>query len=98
MQVLNETLKIDTVRTAPQPNAPFGKNLADCLQYVLKTAEEMGFKTYNADDMLAAIDRALGAYANKPDLKLLRERCMTEDFTWGRSANTYIRMYKEMLK
>ena len=56
------------------------------------------FKTYNADDMLAAIDRALGAYANKPDLKLLRERCMTEDFTWGRSANTYIRMYKEMLK
>ena len=56
------------------------------------------FKTYNADDMLAAIDRALGAYANKPDLKLLRERCMTEDFTWGRSANTYIRMYKDMLK
>ena len=56
------------------------------------------FKTYNADDMLAAIDRALGAYANKPDLALLRERCMTEDFTWGRSANTYIRMYKDMLK
>ena len=56
------------------------------------------FKTYNADDMLAAIDRALGAYANKPDLKLLRERCMTQDFTWGRSANTYIRMYKELVK
>ena len=56
------------------------------------------FKTYNADDMLAAIDRALGAYANKPDLKLLRERCMTQDFTWGRSANTYIRMYKDLVK
>ena len=56
------------------------------------------FKTYNADDMLAAIDRALGAYANKPDLKLLRERCMTQDFTWGRSANTYIRMYKDLMK
>ncbi len=69
---------------------------------ILDCGEEGGFgftfKTYNADDMLAAIDRALGAYANKPDLKLLRERCMTEDFTWGRSANTYIRMYKEMLK
>ena len=48
--------------------------------------------------MLAAIDRALGAYANKPDLQLLRERCMTQDFTWGRSANTYIRMYKDLVK
>ena len=69
---------------------------------ILDCGEEGGFgftfKTYNADDMLAAIDRALGAYANKPDLALLRERCMTEDFTWGRSANTYIRMYKDMLK
>ena len=69
---------------------------------IVDCGEEGGFgftfKTYNADDMLAAIDRALGAYANKPDLKLLRERCMTEDFTWGRSANEYIRMYKAMLK
>ena len=69
---------------------------------ILDCGEEGGFgftfKTYNADDMLAAIDRALGAYANKPDLALLRQRCMTEDFTWGRSANTYIRMYKDMLK
>ena len=69
---------------------------------IVDCGEEGGFgftfKTYNADDMLAAIDRALGAYANKPDLALLRERCMTEDFTWGRSANEYIRMYKSMLK
>ena len=56
------------------------------------------FKTYNADDMLAAIDRALGAYANKDDLAVLRRRCMTEDFSWGRSANEYIRMYKALLK
>ena len=69
---------------------------------IIDCGEEGGFgftfKTYNADDMLAAIDRALGAYANKPDLKLLRERCMTQDFTWGRSANTYIRMYKDLMK
>ncbi len=56
------------------------------------------FKTYNAGDMLAALDRALGAYANKPDLVLLRQRCMEQDFSWGRSANTYIRMYKDLLK
>lgn len=56
------------------------------------------FKTYNAGDMLYAIDRALGAYANKDDLALLRQRCMNEDFSWGRSANEYIRLYKSLLK
>ena len=56
------------------------------------------FKTYNAGDMLYAIDRALGAYANKDDLVLLRQRCMNEDFSWGRSANEYIRLYKSLLK
>ena len=69
---------------------------------ILDCGEEGGFgftfKTYNAGDMLAAIDRALGAYANKGDLAILRERCMTEDFSWGRSANEYIRMYKALLK
>ncbi|MBQ1949982.1 MAG: glycogen synthase GlgA [Clostridia bacterium] len=56
------------------------------------------FKTYNAGDMLAAVDRALGVYENKQDLALLRARCMAEDFSWGRSANAYIRMYKALLK
>lgn len=69
---------------------------------IVDCGEEGGFgftfKTYNAEDMLAAIDRALGAYANKPDLAVLRERCMNTDFSWGRSANEYIRMYRALLK
>ena len=56
------------------------------------------FQTYNADDMLAAVDRALAAYADPARLDDLRHRCMTEDFSWGRSANEYIRMYKGLLK
>ena len=56
------------------------------------------FKTYNAGDMLYAIDRALDAYKDKALLATLRQRCMTEDFSWGRSANEYIRMYKALLK
>ncbi|MBQ5840936.1 MAG: glycogen synthase GlgA [Clostridia bacterium] len=56
------------------------------------------FQTYNAGDMLAAVERALGAYANKSDLSLLRQRCMEQDFSWGRSANAYIRLYRELLK
>ncbi len=56
------------------------------------------FKTYNAHDMLGAIDRALGAYAQPDMFNDLRRRCMAQDFSWGRSANEYIRLYKSLLK
>ena len=56
------------------------------------------FKTYNANDMLGAIDRALGAYANPEFFDTLQQRCMAQDFSWGRSANEYIRMYRELSK
>ncbi len=56
------------------------------------------FQTYNANDMLHAIHRSLGAYHNKHDWPILVERAMRSDFTWGRSANEYIRLYKKVLK
>lgn len=56
------------------------------------------FQTYNASDMLYAVRRALGAYANKADWPLLVRRCMAADFSWGRSANEYIRLYRSLLK
>ncbi len=55
------------------------------------------FKTYNAHDMLGAIDRALDAYAQPEEFTELRRRCMAQDFSWGRSANEYIRLYKSLL-
>jgi len=48
--------------------------------------------------MYAAIGRALGAYANKNDWPILVKRAMETDFSWGRSANEYIRMYRALLK
>lgn len=56
------------------------------------------FKTYNAHDMLGAIHRGLGAYWNKDYWPTLVERAMKCDFSWGRSANEYIKMYKQLLK
>lgn len=56
------------------------------------------FDTYNADDMFAAIERSLGAYANKDHWPIFVGRCMTTDFSWGRSANEYIRLYKSLGK
>ncbi len=69
---------------------------------ILDSGDEDGFgftfQSYNADDMLGAIDRALAAYADPERLDALRARCMTVDFSWGRSANEYIRLYKSLLK
>lgn len=56
------------------------------------------FKTYNANDMLYAVRRALGAYANKNDWPILVERALRSDFSWGRSANEYMTLYRELLK
>lgn len=62
--------------------------------------EGMGFTflSYNADDMMNALHRALGAYNNQADWSVLVNRCMTADFSWGRSANEYIRLYRALLK
>ena len=56
------------------------------------------FKTYNADDMFYAIKRALSAYADKEQWPILVKRAMECDFSWGRSANEYIRLYRALLK
>ena len=62
--------------------------------------EGMGFtfKTYNANDMLYAIRRSLGAYANKTDWPVLMDRGLRTDFSWGRSANEYIKLYRSLVK
>lgn len=56
------------------------------------------FKTYNAHDMLGAIKRGLGAYWNREYWPTLVNRAMDCDFSWGRSANEYIKMYKQLLR
>ncbi|MBQ8751977.1 MAG: starch synthase, partial [Clostridia bacterium] len=56
------------------------------------------FKTYNADDMFYAIRRALDAYADKELWPVLVKRAMECDFSWGRSANEYIRLYRSLIK
>ena len=48
--------------------------------------------------MLYTIRRALEGYANKEGWQMLVQRALESDYSWGRSANEYIRMYKAMLK
>ncbi|HEX3039895.1 MAG TPA: glycogen synthase GlgA [Caproiciproducens sp.] len=56
------------------------------------------FKTYNSGDMLNAIHRALAGYESKEGWNILAGRAMNCDFSWGRSANEYIRLYRELIK
>lgn len=56
------------------------------------------FKTYDAYDMLGAIYRAVEAYNSKDYWKMLVERALRCDMSWGKSANEYIKMYKSLLK
>ncbi len=56
------------------------------------------FQTYNSGDMLYAVSRALKGYQNKEGWNILVERAMKCDFSWGRSANEYIRLYREVIK
>ena len=69
---------------------------------VTDSGDNMGngfvFSTYNAHDMLHAIKRAVEGYQDKDGWAILVKRAMESDNSWGKSANEYIRMYKEVLK
>lgn len=56
------------------------------------------FKNYDAMDMINAVKRALQGYYNKDGWNILVKRAMQSDNSWGRSANEYIKLYRNMLK
>lgn len=55
------------------------------------------FKTYNAHDMLDATVRARACYDQKIKWGRLVSHAMREDFSWDRSAQLYIGLYKEIV-
>lgn len=56
------------------------------------------FQNYDGGDMLYAIHRALQGYQNREGWKILVRRAMECDYSWGHSANEYIRLYRSLLK
>ncbi|MBR6407087.1 MAG: glycogen synthase GlgA [Clostridia bacterium] len=56
------------------------------------------FQTYNAHDMLNAVRRAIQTYSRRDEWKVLIERALNSDFSWGRSANEYIKLYRLITK
>lgn len=56
------------------------------------------FQSYDSGDMLNAVFRALEGYRSSEGWAVLVRRAMACDFSWGRSANEYIRLYRELIK
>ena len=56
------------------------------------------FKSYTPGDMTYAVKRAVKGFENKVGWTVLVKRAMGCDFSWGRSANEYIKLYRGMLK
>ena len=55
------------------------------------------FAQYNGKALLLAIDEAIKVYFAKRDVfETIRDRCMRKDFSWNKSAQTYLKMYSDI--
>ena len=57
------------------------------------------FQSYNADDFLAAVKRAIALYRdNREGFEALQFTDMTQDFSWNVPAGRYMELFERMLK
>ena len=55
------------------------------------------FSEYNAKALMLAIDAAIKVYfAEHKVFEKLKDRCMKKDFSWDKSAQTYMKMYSDI--
>ena len=56
------------------------------------------FQSYNGDDFMAAVKRALNLYNhNREGFKALQRRDMEQDFSWDKPAERYMALFRQML-
>ncbi len=57
------------------------------------------FQSYNADDFMGAIKRALHLYRDTPEaFRALQKRGMDQDFSWDKPAGKYMDLFHKMLQ
>lgn len=54
------------------------------------------FYSYNAYDMLGAIDRAISEYKDTDSWAKLMKNAMSADFSWKKSAKEYVKIYEKI--
>ena len=63
----------------------------------VKKANGFGFFDYDVSEIEKQTDLALDTYENKPLLQKLQLNAMESDFTWSRSAQSYLKLYKSIV-
>jgi len=71
--------------------------LADTVRERGPEANGFVFFDYSADSLVAAIQRAVEAYADRKRWQALVKRAFQSDFSWAYSAGQYISLYERML-
>jgi len=56
------------------------------------------FENYDSEHLINAIKRALEVFSNKEDRKKLIHNAMQNDFSWKKSADKYLSLYKKALQ
>jgi starch synthase len=56
------------------------------------------FSEYSSERLLAALSRSMMLYNNQDAFRELSEKCMTYDFSWGKSAKKYLQLYDKILR
>ena len=60
------------------------------------TGNGFSFHNYNAHEMMAVIDYAIGIYADREKWQELVTNVMTTDFSWNVSAEKYLVLYQNL--
>jgi len=55
------------------------------------------FSTANADGLISALQRALGAFRSKRSFQAMRRRAMAKCFDWARPAQKYANIYAQSI-
>ena len=57
------------------------------------------FQSYNADDFMASLKRALNLYNNNREAFIaLQQKDMSQDFSWKKPAKRYMELFQQMLE
>ncbi len=62
------------------------------------TGNGYSFVDYNGYALTNAVERAIRDFHNKPVWKKIQKNGMSEDFSWKRSAEKYINLYKKAIR
>jgi starch synthase len=61
-----------------------------------KTATGFSFEAASPEALVATLERAITAYANRASWRQMMRQAMTRDFSWARSAQQYAALYREL--